>query len=79
MITRLALLTAVGVAAWASRPTRPTEPPLPRAPNAIVTTLTAPGYFTEPSVAVDPANPQHIVVAYQVNASAAYSRDGGWT
>ncbi|MGO8718755.1 MAG: sialidase family protein [Acidobacteriaceae bacterium] len=50
---------------------------LPRAPQAQVTTLTAPGYFSEPSVAVNPLNPQQVVVAYQVPASIAYSTDAG--
>ena len=35
-----------------------TEPVLPRAPQAQVTTLTEPGYFSEPSVAVNPINPK---------------------
>lgn len=56
-----------------------TQPPLPRAPQARVTTLTSPGFFSEPSVAVDPANPQQIVVAYQNQASIAYSTDSGAT
>jgi hypothetical protein len=50
---------------------------IPRAPAAKVTTLTAPGYFSEPSVAVNPGNPQQVVVAYQVPASIAYSTDAG--
>jgi hypothetical protein len=54
-----------------------TQPTLPRAPQAQVTTLTAPGYFSEPSVAVNPLNPQQVVVAYQVPASIAYSTDAG--
>ncbi len=52
---------------------------LPLAPHALVSTVTAPGYFTEPSIAVDPRNPQHVVAAYQDNAHAAWSRDGGRT
>ncbi|MHB1935675.1 MAG: sialidase family protein [Acidobacteriaceae bacterium] len=54
-----------------------TQPALPRAPQAQVTTLTAPGYFSEPSVAVNPINPQQVVVAYQVPANIAYSTDAG--
>lgn len=50
---------------------------LPRAPQAQVTTLTAPGFFSEPSVEVNPANPKQVVVAYQVPASIAYSTDAG--
>lgn len=48
-----------------------------RAPQAKVTTLTAPGISSEPSVAVNPNNPQQVVVAYQVSASIAYSTDAG--
>ena len=51
--------------------------PLPPAPSAVVTTLTPPGYSSEPSVAVNPLNPEQVVVAYQVPASIAYSRDAG--
>jgi hypothetical protein len=51
---------------------------LPKAPNAQVTTLTpAPGFFTEPGVAVNPANPQQVVAVFQDNAHAAYTQDAG--
>lgn len=50
---------------------------LPPAPRAQVNTLTPPGYFSEPSVAVNPANPQQVVIAYQVPAGIAYSTDAG--
>lgn len=58
-----------------------TAPPLPPAPDARVTTLTAPGYFSEPSVAINSLNPKQVIVAYQVPASIAYSQDSGatWT
>jgi len=55
---------------------------LPKAPHAEVFTLTAtPGFFTEPSVAVNPANPKQVVAVFQDNAHAAYSTDAGrsWT
>lgn len=53
---------------------------LPKAPQAHVFALTpAPGYFTEPGVAVNPANPQQVVAVFQDNAHAAYSRDAGET
>ncbi len=53
---------------------------LPKAPQAHIFTLTpTPGYFTEPSVAVNPENPQQVVAVYQDNAHAAYSQDGGRT
>jgi hypothetical protein len=46
-----------------------------------VVTLTAPGRNTEPSIAVDPDEPRHLVAAYQDNVHAAFSRDAGrtWT
>ncbi|HTT23237.1 MAG TPA: hypothetical protein VMG82_30195 [Candidatus Sulfotelmatobacter sp.] len=51
---------------------------LPKAPQAHVFNLTpTPGYFTEPSVAVNLANPQQVVAVFQDNAHAAYSQDGG--
>jgi len=51
---------------------------LPKAPQAHVFSLTpTPGYFTEPGVAVNPANPQEVVAVFQDNAHASYSRDAG--
>lgn len=53
---------------------------LPKVPQAHVYTLTpAPGYFTEPGVAVNHANPQQVVAVFQDNAHAAYSGDAGET
>jgi BNR repeat protein len=53
---------------------------LPKAPQARVFALTpAPGYFTEPGVAVNPENPNQVVAVFQDNAHAAYSRDAGET
>ena len=54
--------------------------PLPPAPKAHVADITPKaGYFNEPAIAVNPANPQQLVVAWQVKASVAYSTDGGQT
>ena len=53
---------------------------LPTAPGAEVFTLTPqPGPFTEPAIAIDPGNGQHVVAVFQDNAHASYSRDGGHT
>src|SRR5690348_11051493 len=53
---------------------------LPPAPNSHVVDINSkPGFFNEPSIAVNPLNPQQLVVAWQVNASAAWSADGGQT
>lgn len=53
---------------------------LPLAPKTHVVEITPkPGYFNEPSIAVNAKNPQEVAVAWQINASAAYSKDGGQT
>ena len=53
---------------------------LPPAPRAHVSDVTPKaGYFNEPAITVNPKNPQEAVVAWQVPASAAYSKDGGQT
>ncbi|HEU4415606.1 MAG TPA: sialidase family protein [Candidatus Angelobacter sp.] len=50
------------------------------APKAHLTDITPKaGFFNEPAIAVNPADAQQLVAAWQVNASAAYSRDGGQT
>jgi hypothetical protein len=51
---------------------------LPPAPQRAVTTVTPkPGFFTEPSIAINPLNPQQVVAAFQDNAHIAYSSDSG--
>jgi len=51
---------------------------LPEAPDAHVFTLSPNvGYFTEPSVAVNPQNAQQLVAVFQDNAHASYSEDAG--
>src|SRR5260370_5944620 len=51
---------------------------MPPAPKARLTDINPkPGFFNEPSIAVNPKAPQQLVVAWQINASVAYSRDGG--
>jgi hypothetical protein len=53
---------------------------LPKAPQARVFSLTRePGYFTEPGIAVNPANPKQVVAVFQDNAHAAFSQDAGNT
>ena len=62
--------------------TAPAGPTLPAPPGARVIRLNpTPGNFSEPSIALNRADPQQLVAAFQVNASAAYSRDAGntWT
>lgn len=51
---------------------------LPPVPGRNVITVTPdPGYFTEPSIAVNPLNPDQVVGAFQDNAHIAYSTDAG--
>jgi hypothetical protein len=53
---------------------------MPKAPQAQVFTLTpSPGPFTEPSIAVNPINPQQVTAVFQDNVHAAYSQDSGHT
>jgi hypothetical protein len=53
---------------------------LPPAPRVHVSDVTPKaGYFNEPAIAVNPKNPQQLVLAWQVNASTAHSQDGGQT
>jgi hypothetical protein len=53
---------------------------LPHAPGAEVFTLTpAPGFFTEPAIAIDPNNSQQVVAVFQDNVHASYSQDAGHT
>ena len=55
---------------------------LASAPGAHIVRLNPePGFFNEPSIAVNPNDQKQLVAAFQVDASAAYSQDGGstWT
>jgi BNR repeat-like domain len=53
-------------------------PQLPKAPGAQIFVLTPkPGSFTEPSIAINPADPKQIVSVFQDDAHASYSRDAG--
>jgi len=52
-------------------------PPAPQAHLADVTPKA--GFFNEPAIAVNPLNPRQLVVAWQINASIAYSTDAGQT
>ena len=53
---------------------------MPKVPQAHIFTLTPKaGFFTEPSIAVNPRNPQQVVAVFQDNAQAAYSTDAGAT
>jgi hypothetical protein len=55
---------------------------LPPAPKAHIVDITPkPGGYTEPAIAVNARDAKQLVVAWQVNASAAYSTDAGqnWT
>jgi hypothetical protein len=50
----------------------------PLAPGAQIVTLTPePGFHNEPSIAINPRDPQQLAIAWQTNATVAYSRDAG--
>jgi hypothetical protein len=72
--------TATVVALLFSAPLLAQGQDLQKAPQAQVFTITpAPGFFTEPAIAVNPANPQQVVGVFQDNVKAAYSQDAGHT
>jgi hypothetical protein len=51
---------------------------LPPAPHAQVYDLTpGPGFFTEPSIAINPRDPRQVVAAFQDNAHISFSIDSG--
>ena len=55
------------------------QSPLPPAPSAFVVAASEPGRSNEPGIAVDPKDPNHVLVVWQNQAHAAYSTDGGKT
>src|SRR5258708_21669026 len=74
LFSRFALLSAVPVLLSGSTSSQS----LQNAPKTEVITVTPkPGFFTEPSIAVNPSTPQQVVAAFQDNAHIAYSVDGG--
>src|SRR5271170_2691585 len=77
MVVASALFAVCGLTAWSPAAL---AQDLAKVPGAEVHSLTPkPGYFTEPSVAINPRNPQQVSVAYQDNARIAYSPDAGKT
>jgi hypothetical protein len=74
LLSRFAFFTTIAVLLCGSAFSQA----LPKAPKAEVSTVTPkPGFFTEPSIAVNPSNPQQVVAAFQDNAHIAYSIDAG--
>src|SRR5258708_23069145 len=50
---------------------------LPPAPKTHIVDVTPkPGGYSEPGIAVNARDPKQVVVAWQVNSSAAYATDG---
>jgi BNR/Asp-box repeat protein len=73
MLIRLFVILLLAAPFWA-------QTPLPIAPKPHLTDITPkPGFFNEPAIAVNPRDPQQLIVAWQVNASIAYSTNGGQT
>ncbi|HUI40441.1 MAG TPA: hypothetical protein VL523_00580 [Terriglobia bacterium] len=79
MLAHVPLGTATGVLAALLLQVFPAAAQvLQKAPGAEIHDLTPkPGDFTEPSVAINPANPQQVTAAYQDNVHIAYSSDAG--
>jgi hypothetical protein len=55
------------------------QQPVPAPKLHVVDITPKPGFFNEPGMAVNAKNPQQAVVAWQINASVAYTVDGGKT
>lgn len=53
----------------------------PMVPQATVTTLTKPGFYTEPGIAINSLEPDKVAAIYQDNVHIAFSNDAGanWT
>ncbi|WP_233841782.1 sialidase family protein [Dyella sp. 2HG41-7] len=49
----------------------------PMAPQTTVTTLTKPGFFTEPGIAINQLDPRNVTAIYQDNVHIAFSNDAG--
>src|SRR5258708_9561909 len=74
LFSRFALLSAVPVLLSGSASSQSRS----KAPKTEVISVTPkPGFFNEPYIAVNPANPLQVVAAFQDNAHIAYSVDGG--
>src|SRR5260370_32355347 len=51
---------------------------LPPPPKAHLVDITPkPSFFNEPAIAINSKDPRQLAVAWQINASVAYSADGG--
>ncbi len=81
---RYAFVIALAIDLSASRALPSDNVPLPPAPALNIVTIAPPGgNYTEPSIAVNPKDPNQVVAVYQGgesaqgSASAAFSRDGG--
>ncbi len=71
-----AMFLTLSTAAQQAAP--PTDQLLP-VPGKISTITSEPGFHNEPTIAVNPANPQQAFAAYQTHARVSYSQDGGAT
>lgn len=72
MLMRLLVLLLIGLPLLGQ-----SLPPAPQAHTVDVTPKA--GFFNEPAIAVNSVNPRQLVVAWQINASIAYTTDAGQT
>ncbi len=84
-VTVFAVLLFSSLALFAQQPAPTAAPPPPAnaalapVPGHITALTEKAGFWSEPSVAANAANPAQVVAAYQEPASVAYSQDGGAT
>lgn len=75
----LIVLGMGGVACAHPSVVTPAGTPAPPAPLLSAIAITPAGYHNETSLAIDPADAQHVVAAWQIPATVAASADGGAT
>ena len=73
---QLSVFVFIVLAAMSSRAQQSQLPPVP---GKVVAITPEAGFHDEPSIAVNQRDPSQVLVAYQVPATVAYSRDGGGT
>lgn len=75
----MAIKTVLAIIALCASSVAGAQSALPRAPGARVVTVTSPGPWSEPGIALDPRDPSRILAVYQGPAAGAYSLDSART
>ncbi len=81
VVTAMAAMVLTVSAAAQQSATAQSMDGLAPVPGKVFTITSEPGFHNEPTIAVNPANPQQAFAAYQAHARVSYTQDGGatWT